>query len=157
LKGVSGNVRGNAPNRPARKQKPLGNGSDALPIASLATGCCTLVQPDRLGLLSMLQRCSRAIALAVMVAALSMAQEACTVLPLACSGTPTTSDDAVAKPVSMGIVIDLKAGKIDGFFRQFRAEISTNQTKWVFTSIVEEPRGARLSGSVDRTTGDLEA
>jgi hypothetical protein len=57
----------------------------------------------------------------------------------------------------MGIVIDLKAGKIDGFFRQFRAEISTNQTKLVFTSTVEETPGPRLSGSVDRITGDLKA
>ena len=92
-----------------------------------------------------------------MLADLSPAQAEDTVLTLACNGTTTTSDDAVAKPVSMGIVIDPKAGKIDGFFRQFRAEISTNQTKWVFTSIVEETGDARLSGSVDRTTGDLKA
>jgi len=97
------------------------------------------------------------IALAVTLAGLSPAQAEDTVLTLACNGTTTTTDDAVAKPVSMGIVIDLKAGKIDGFFRQFRAEISTNQTKWVFTSVVEESGDARLSGSVDRTTGDLKA
>ena len=97
------------------------------------------------------------IALAVTLAGLSPAQAEDTVLTLACNGTTTTSDDAFAKPVSMGIVIDLKAGKIDGFFRQFRAEISTNQTKWVFTSVVEESGDARLSGSVDRTTGDLKA
>jgi len=97
------------------------------------------------------------IALAVTLAGLSPAQAEDTVLTLACNGTTITTDDAVAKPVSMGIVIDLKAGKIDGFFRQFRAEISTNQTKWVFTSVVEESGDARLSGSVDRTTGDLKA
>jgi hypothetical protein len=57
----------------------------------------------------------------------------------------------------MGIVIDLNAGTIDGFFRQFRAEISTHQTKWVFTSIIEETGDARPNGSVDRITGDLKA
>jgi hypothetical protein len=93
----------------------------------------------------------------VLLISLSAAQTEDTVLTLACSGTTTTSDDAVAKPVAMGIVIDLKAGKIDGFFRQFRAEINTGQTKWLFTGIVEETGGARLSGSVDRTTGDLQA
>jgi len=106
---------------------------------------------------SLMLRHQSIIALAVMLADLSPAQAEDTVLTLACNGTTTTSDDAFAKPVSMGIVIDLKAGKIDGFFRQFRAEISTNQTKWVFTSIVEETGDARLSGSVDRTTGDLKA
>ena len=105
----------------------------------------------------MLRYRSYTIALVVMLGGLSPAQAEDTVLTLACNGTTTTSDDAFAKPVSMGIVIDLKAGKIDGFFRQFRAEISTNQTKWVFTSIVEETGDARLSGSVDRTTGDLKA
>ena len=108
-------------------------------------------------MVSLMLRHQSIIALAVMLADLSPAQAEDTVLTLACNGTTTTTDDAVAKPVSMGIVIDLKAGKIDGFFRQFRAEISTNQTKWVFTSIVEETGDARLSGSVDRTTGDLKA
>ena len=108
-------------------------------------------------MVSLMLRHQSIIALAVMLADLSPAQAEDTVLTLACNGTTTTSDDAFAKPVSMGIVIDLKAGKIDGFFRQFRAEISTNQTKWVFTSIVEETGDARLSGSVDRTTGDLKA
>jgi len=92
-----------------------------------------------------------------MLFALSPSQAEDTVLTLACQGTTTTSEDAVAKPVSMGIVINPEAGKIDGFFRQFRAEISTNQTKWVFTSIVEGTGGPRLSGSVDRVTGDLKA
>jgi hypothetical protein len=96
-------------------------------------------------------------ALAVMLVGLSPTQAEDTVLTLACNGTTTTSEDAVAKPVSMGIVIDPKTGKIDGFFRQFRAEISTNQTKWVFASIVEQTGDARLSGSVDRITGDLKA
>jgi hypothetical protein len=105
----------------------------------------------------MLPQRSCIITLVVMLVALWPAQAAETVLTLACNGTTTTSDDAVAKPVSMGIVIDLKAGKIDGFFRQFRAEISTSLTKWVFTSIVEEAGDPRLSGSVDRITGDLEA
>jgi hypothetical protein len=108
-------------------------------------------------LLGMLRHRSYTIALVVTLGGLSPAQAEDTVLTLACNGTTTTSDDAVAKPVSMGIVIDPKAGKIDGFFRQFRAEISTNQTKWVFASIVEETGGARLSGSVDRITGDLKA
>ena len=108
-------------------------------------------------MVSLMLRHQCIIALAVTLAGLSPAQAEDTVLTLACNGTTTTSDDAFAKPVSMGIVIDLKAGKIDGFFRQFRAEISTNQTKWVFTSIVEETGDARLSGSVDRTTGDLKA
>ena len=107
--------------------------------------------------MSLMLRHQCIIALAVTLAGLSPAQAEDTVLTLACNGTTTTTDDAVAKPVSMGIVIDLKAGKIDGFFRQFRAEISTNQTKWVFTSVVEESGDARLSGSVDRTTGDLKA
>ena len=108
-------------------------------------------------MVSLMLRHQCIIALAVTLAGLSPAQAEDTVLTLACNGTTTTTDDAVAKPVSMGIVIDLKAGKIDGFFRQFRAEISTNQTKWVFASIVEETGGARLSGSVDRITGDLKA
>ena len=108
-------------------------------------------------MVSLMLRHQCIIALAVTLAGLSPAQAEDTVLTLACNGTTTTTDDAVAKPVSMGIVIDLKAGKIDGFFRQFRAEISTNQTKWVFTSVVEESGDARLSGSVDRTTGDLKA
>src|SRR6516165_7051494 len=105
----------------------------------------------------MLRQRSCTIALLVMLDALSPAQAEDTVLTLACNGTTTTSDDAVAKPVSMGIVIDPKTGKIDGFFRQFRAEISTNRTKWVFASIVEQTGDARLSGSVDRITGDLKA
>jgi len=96
------------------------------------------------------------IALAVTLAGLSPAQAEDTVLTLACNGTTTTSDDAVAKPVSMGIVIDLKAGKIDGFFRQFRAEINTNQTKWVFTSIVEETGDARLSGLSEANESGLQ-
>ena len=108
-------------------------------------------------MVSLMLRHQCIIALAVTLAGLSPAQAEDTVLTLACNGTTITTDDAVAKPVSMGIVIDLKAGKIDGFFRQFRAEISTNQTKWVFTSVVEESGDARLSGSVDRTTGDLKA
>ena len=108
-------------------------------------------------MVSLMLRHQCIIALAVTLAGLSPAQAEDTVLTLACNGTTTTTDDAVAKPVSMGIVIDLKAGKIDGFFRQFRAEISTNQTKWVFTSVVEESGDARLSGSVDRTTGELKA
>ena len=108
-------------------------------------------------MVSLMLRHQCIIALAVTLAGLSPAQAEDTVLTLACNGTTTTSDDAVAKLVSMGIVIDPKTGKIDGFFRQFRAEISTNQTKWVFTSIVEETGDARLSGSVDRTTGDLKA
>ena len=108
-------------------------------------------------MVSLMLRHQCIIALAVTLAGLSPAQAEDTVLTLACNGTTTTSDDAVAKLVSMGIVIDPKTGKIDGFFRQFRAEISTNQTKWVFASIVEETGGARLSGSVDRITGDLKA
>ena len=106
----------------------------------------------------MLRRCSRAIA-AVMLVALSPARAENTVVTLACDGTTTTNaeDDTVAKPISMGIIIDLNAGTIDGFFRQFRAEISTHQTKWVFTSIIEETGDARLNGSVDRITGDLKA
>jgi hypothetical protein len=112
---------------------------------------------DRLGSFLMFRHRSCIIAVAVMLVGLSSAPAEDTVLTLACNGTTTTSDDAVAKPVSMGIVIDPKAGKIDGFFRQFRAEINTNQTKWVFTSIVEKTGDARLSGSVDRITGDLKA
>ena len=78
----------------------------------------------------MLRGCSRAIA-AVMLVALSPARAENTVVTLACNGTTTTNadDDALSKPVSMGIVIDLNAGTIDGFFGQFRAEISTHQTK----------------------------
>jgi hypothetical protein len=107
----------------------------------------------------MLGRCSSSIALVATLVALSPALAENTVVTLACNGTTTTNaeDDAAAKPVSMGIVIDLNAGTIDGFFRQFRAEISTHQTKWVFTSIIEETGDARLNGFVDRITGDLRA
>ena len=56
----------------------------------------------------MLRHRSCTVALAMMLLALSPAQAEDTVLTLACNGTTTTSEDAVAKPVSMGIVIDAR-------------------------------------------------
>ena len=59
------------------------------------------------------------IALAAMVAG-PTAQAADTTLTLACQGTATV--DATPEPISMGIILDLKAGKIDGFGKSLPAE-----------------------------------
>ena len=81
------------------------------------------------------------------------AQAADTTLSLACKGTATV--DATPKPISMGIILDLKAGKIDGFGKSLPAEILTvDETTLVFSAT----DGSRsIDGNVDRITGDFKA
>jgi hypothetical protein len=77
-------------------------------------------------------------------------------LTLACKSTGTgKATDNAMEPISMVIMIDFRAGKIDGFGKSLPAEIRIiDETKIVF-SATDDSRF--VDGNVDRITGDLHA
>jgi hypothetical protein len=77
-------------------------------------------------------------------------------LTLACEGTATgTATDNVTEPISMGIIVDFKAGKIDGFGKSLPAEIRTiDETTIVFSA---NDNSRSVEGNMDRITGNLRA
>jgi hypothetical protein len=89
------------------------------------------------------------------------------ILTLACKGTSSDSPDSKRYPLSMGIVIDLTARTVSGFFApgDFPVKI-TEVTDTMITFDGSDPSDTRdrlsgnissASGNIDRVTGDLEA
>jgi hypothetical protein len=83
-------------------------------------------------------------------------------LTLACKGTSSDTPDSKRYPLSMGIVLDLTARTVSGFFASgdFPVKITeVTDTTITFDGVDGDPSvtRSRVSGNIDRVTGDLEA
>jgi hypothetical protein len=83
-------------------------------------------------------------------------------LTLACKGTSSDTPDSKRYPLSMGISIDLTARTVSGFFASgdFLVKITeVTDTLITFDGVGSDPNNTRdrVSGNIDRVTGDLEA
>jgi hypothetical protein len=113
----------------------------------------------------MLRTCSRVIALTAMVAGLSMTAQAAepATLTLACKGTVTDmTPNAKPEPLSMGLIVNLTARTIlgsagPGSGTPVDILFMDDVTVTFFGSYSDQYRRWRLSGTIDRVTGDLEA
>jgi hypothetical protein len=114
----------------------------------------------------MLQHSSR-IAFTVMLVGLPTAQAADTTLTLACQGTVTTKvmagkfADYEPEPVSMGLIVNFAARTVQGTARwgPYLFDDQLQITEWNEGTIVFEGSskflGMKISGSMDRVTGDV--
>jgi hypothetical protein len=114
----------------------------------------------------MLRTCSRIIALTAMVAALpTTVRAADETLTLACQGTTTVGnkdlEDKKPEPVSMGIIVNFKAGTIQGFVYPNLVDHPVKMTGVNDVTVTfggsHETASSRvhIMGSIDRITGDV--
>src|SRR5262245_3738437 len=134
-------------------------------MQALVAVCTLSMRLALAGLSRMLRPCSRVIALTVV--GLSTAQAADSTLTLACQGTAnmtmSTGDSGDTGPVSMGLVVDLRARTVAGFRGQFTnsqmpLEIpEVKEEVLVLGGQVDLPDRLTMdvSGFMDRMTGDV--
>ena len=138
----------------------------ALPLSQIGTaaiaarGMLPLAWPP--GGSAMLRSCSRVIALTAMVACLSMTASADESLTLACQGMVTVTTSMPNKPttyeppepISMGIILNLTDRTVSGLGSP--VTIDSIEDVNIQFSRSDEKIGYRVSGSINRVTGDTE-
>jgi hypothetical protein len=113
----------------------------------------------------MLRRCSRVIALAVMLVGLPTAQAADTTLTLACKGTVTIKSSGPLQydpdPVSMGLIVNFMNRTVQGASRwgpylfDDQLQITDLNEKTIVFSGFSKFLGMDIGGFMDRVTGDV--
>jgi hypothetical protein len=98
----------------------------------------------------------------IVVAGLSRAQAADTVLTLACQGTTTSGvEDAKPEPVSMGLIVNFTNRTVQGFGSPGVIDYPVKITAWNEVTVAflgsEDKYRSSIRGSIDRVTGDVEA
>jgi hypothetical protein len=99
---------------------------------------------------------------AVILASQTAEAQQSNTLTLACKGT-ATGDDGKPDPISMGIIINLTAGTVQGFglpgVMDYPLKMtSTNDVRVPFSGSQELISSvSSIRGSIDRVTGDVEA
>jgi hypothetical protein len=80
-----------------------------------------------------------------------------TTITLACKGTEATGNSK-PDPVSMGLIINLTAGTVQGFVDYPVTITDTHDTLIAFSGQQHEPNTfSRIDGTIDRVTGDAQA